>query len=97
MIGFAKNSSKAAQYSKYIYNHLYTLYICVKKTANPPNQKGQLQRTKASNDVSDEMRTKFADLALSIFTRNAPRDSGRQTGWELVGKTDFFLEKPGKP
>lgn len=31
-------------------------------------------KLEASNDVSDEMRTKFADLALSIFTRNAPRD-----------------------
>lgn len=31
-------------------------------------------KLEASSDVSDEMRTKFADLALSIFTRNAPRD-----------------------
>jgi len=31
-------------------------------------------KLEASSDVSDEMRNKFADLALSIFTRNAPRD-----------------------
>jgi len=31
-------------------------------------------KLEASSDVSDEMRSKFADLALSIFTRNAPRD-----------------------
>ena len=28
----------------------------------------------ASGDVSDEMRTKFSDLALSIFIRSTPKD-----------------------
>mmetsp|Transcript_3004 Transcript_3004/g.7686 ORF Transcript_3004/g.7686 Transcript_3004/m.7686 type:complete len:1249 (+) Transcript_3004:101-3847(+) len=31
-------------------------------------------KLEASTDVSEEMRTKFADLALRIFTRNPPRD-----------------------
>merc|ERR1719221_844585 len=31
-------------------------------------------KLEASTDVPEEMRTKFADLALRIFTRNAPRD-----------------------
>ncbi|CAJ1415377.1 unnamed protein product [Effrenium voratum] len=35
-------------------------------------------KLEASADVSDEMRTKFADLALSIFTRNVPRDPSSQ-------------------
>ena len=28
----------------------------------------------ASGDISDEMRAKFSDLALSIFTRSTPKD-----------------------
>jgi len=31
-------------------------------------------KLEASSDVPEEMRTKFADLALRIFTRNSPRD-----------------------
>jgi len=31
-------------------------------------------KLEASNDVPEEMRTKFGDLALRIFTRNPPRD-----------------------
>jgi len=31
-------------------------------------------KLEASSDVSEEMRTKFGDLALRIFTRNPPRD-----------------------
>merc|ERR1711972_757580 len=31
-------------------------------------------KLEASPDISEEMRTKFADLALRIFTRNPPRD-----------------------
>jgi WD repeat-containing protein 35 len=32
-------------------------------------------KLEASTDVPEEMRTKFADLALRIFTRNPPRDT----------------------
>jgi len=31
-------------------------------------------KLEASPDISEEMRTKFADLALRIFTRNPPQD-----------------------
>jgi len=31
-------------------------------------------KLEASSDINEEMRTKFADLALKIFTRNPPRD-----------------------
>jgi len=31
-------------------------------------------KLEASTDISEEMRTKFGDLALQIFTRNAPND-----------------------
>ncbi|CAE8634817.1 unnamed protein product, partial [Polarella glacialis] len=31
-------------------------------------------KLEASSDINEEMRNKFSDLALSIFTRNPPRD-----------------------
>ena len=33
----------------------------------------------ASGDISDEMRAKFSDLALSIFTRSTPKDGALST------------------
>ncbi|CAE7542638.1 Wdr35 [Symbiodinium natans] len=35
-------------------------------------------KLEASGDISDEMRTKFSDLALSIFTRSTPKDPVNQ-------------------
>ena len=53
------------------------LMACLVGSWNLPKmQQGpSFQFLQASGDVSDEMRTKFSDLALSIFTRSTPKDA----------------------